>query len=121
MAPGLAVSLNAQVHFEIVFCMNYEVGINCNRMGILLFYMPTVFIVIDLLTVIQCGGLANPMNGIVEISSSRAGGVVTYTCNAGYEVAGEAERMCLCTGQWSGTPASCQGMCTYKCHGMFTK
>ena len=70
-----------------------------------------MYLIMNLLTVIQCGGLSNPMNGIVEFTSSRAGGVVTYTCIFGYEVVGERQRECLCTGQWSGSPATCQGTC----------
>ena len=61
-------------------------------------------------TVISCGSLSNPSNGIVQFSSSTAGGVATYVCDAGYDVVGDSVRECQCNSQWSGSEAAtCQG------------
>ena len=63
-------------------------------------------------TVISCGNLSNPSNGIIQFSNSTAGGVATYVCDAGYDVVGDGVRECQCNRQWSGSEATCQGMCT---------
>ena len=56
-----------------------------------------------------CGGLSNPDNGMLQVLGSTAGGMAIYTCDTGHSLVGESERECLCTGQWSGNAATCEG------------
>ena len=65
-------------------------------------------------SVINCGTLSNPANGVVQfLSSSTAGGEVVYVCDSGYEVVGDSGRECLCSGVWSGSEPICQGVHHY--------
>ena len=61
-------------------------------------------------TGINCGGLPDPVNGKVRISSSMLGGIALYTCSPGYDVVGEVRRECLCNSTWSGSKTVCQGL-----------
>ena len=58
----------------------------------------------------NCGGICDPDNGTVLISSSTEGGVATYFCDDGYELEGNTSRECLPDGQWSGNEAVCKGI-----------
>ena len=69
------------------------------------------------ITVINCGGICDPDNGTVLISSSTEGGVATYFCDDGYELEGNTSRECLPDGQWSGNETFCKGSySTLACH-----
>ena len=57
--------------------------------------------------VINCGSLANPINGRVMIDGTVFNSVATYTCNNGYSLYGDDTRICLGTGFWSGSEPIC--------------
>ena len=56
-----------------------------------------------------CSDPGIPENGQRVVTSNLVTGVVTFSCNHGYFLFGNAQRTCLPTGQWSGTTPSCEG------------
>lgn len=56
-----------------------------------------------------CQRLQNPENGNVQVTSTRIGAVATYSCNDGFTLVGNKNRVCRPNGQWSGGAPSCQG------------
>ncbi len=93
------------VHLMYVCNWLYSVQCTCNRfyqisLSLLVPYFPPGF---------SCGRLDNPENGQVTVSGVSAGSNARYRCNTGFELVGAATRICLQTGQWSGSAPSCQG------------
>ena len=62
------------------------------------------------LTVVDCGGLLDPDNGIVQLSGTVFGSQANYSCVNGYKLVGVTTRTCLETQHWSDTAPSCQSM-----------
>ena len=58
--------------------------------------------------IVRCGGLSNPSNGRVSISTDTPGGIATYSCNSGYELVGTERRTCQNDGQWSDRAPTCR-------------
>ncbi len=58
----------------------------------------------------DCGNLANPQDGDIDIKGTSFWDTVTYRCNSGYQLIGEAVRTCQETGLWSGTAPYCSRM-----------
>ena len=56
-----------------------------------------------------CQNLPKPENGNVEVTSTVVGTVATYSCNDGFKLVGNENRVCRPNGQWSGVAPSCQG------------
>ena len=56
-----------------------------------------------------CQKLQNPENGNVQVTSTRIGAVAIYSCNDGFTLVGNKNRVCRPNGQWSGGAPSCQG------------
>ncbi len=57
-----------------------------------------------------CDVLASPKNGNVTPTTAAAGGVATYSCDAGYSLAGNggsATRTCQSDGTWAGSAPTC--------------
>lgn len=54
-----------------------------------------------------CPALPSPANGNVLTGDRRPGDVAIYTCEAGHDLLGEAERVCLTGGTWSGDAPRC--------------
>jgi hypothetical protein len=58
---------------------------------------------------VDCGAPEAPASGSVDSSLGTTFGLsVTYTCNAGHELQGDAMRSCEADGSWSGTAPSCE-------------
>lgn len=57
---------------------------------------------------INCGELSDPVNGMVDVTSTLHGGIARYSCNTGYTIDGPNNRTCGDQGMWSGTEPSCQ-------------
>lgn len=60
----------------------------------------------------SCGSLSNPLNGAVDVPSRQIGSTATYSCNAGFSLAGSQTRVCKSGGSWSGAAPTCQGIHT---------
>ena len=58
---------------------------------------------------IDCGAPPVLNNGTVVAASTLVGGVVTYICDVGFSLVGDALLTCSITGLWEGTTPSCQG------------
>ncbi len=59
-------------------------------------------------TAVDCGGLANPLNGQVSTSSGTTFMLTTtYTCNTGYTLTGANTRTCGGDGQWTPDAPTC--------------
>lgn len=56
----------------------------------------------------DCGHPGNVANAYLHITKTTAGGVVTYTCNAGYaHTAGSMSRTCQSNKIWTGSKPTC--------------
>ena len=63
------------------------------------------------LTVVDCGTLTNPINGQVSHTAGTTfGQTAAYSCDTGYNLVGDSNRICQATGVWSGSAPTCQGM-----------
>ena len=58
---------------------------------------------------IDCGLLGNPLNGEVITNNTILGSSASYRCNAGYELEGDAVRVCQSNRSWSSTEPICSG------------
>lgn len=66
---------------------------------------------VTLCVVIDCNPLANPSNGDVTISNDdEEMELAYYSCLDGFELIGDATRMCTETGLWSGAEPLCEGI-----------
>ena len=67
-------------------------------------------------TVVSCGPPPSVSNGSFRMPTSITfGGVVTYSCDAGYQLSGSATVTCQASGSWSGIP-----ICTGKSNFILT-
>ena len=60
------------------------------------------------LSAMECGNLNPPLDGPGFFQSSLVQATATYSCNVGFELVGEATRICLASGQWSDDEPQCQ-------------
>ena len=49
-------------------------------------------------------------NGRVTWNGLTTDSVATYTCSNGFQLIGEATRICQDNGQWNGAPPTCMGL-----------
>ena len=58
--------------------------------------------------VVDCGGLTNPDNGMVDTPQGTTfNEVATYSCNSPYTLNGGMTRTCQADGTWSGSAPGC--------------
>ena len=57
---------------------------------------------------IDCGAPDVPNNGRIDTDNFWFDSVVRYTCEKGWDLEGERERMCLANGTWSGSAPTCR-------------
>ena len=62
-----------------------------------------------MISVRVCGELSIE-DGSVDTGLSIEGVIANYTCDTGFRLVGDAERVCQSNGLWSGTNPACQGM-----------
>lgn len=62
-----------------------------------------------MISVRMCGELSIE-DGSVDTGLSIEGVIANYTCDTGFRLVGDAERVCQSNGLWSGTNPACQGM-----------
>lgn len=60
-----------------------------------------------------CDKPADISHGSTVWMDASTAGVVTYNCDAGYDLVGEHQRVCRVPGDWSGYPPTCQSKCSY--------
>ena len=60
---------------------------------------------------VNCGPLADPVNGMVMVMGTTPGSKAMYSCKIGFMLEGEMTRRCQPNGQWSGNPPTCK--CKY--------
>ena len=58
----------------------------------------------------SCDPLPPPENGNVDASITTIGSVATYSCNNGFLLSGDSQRICQMNGFWSGSAPTCLGM-----------
>ena len=56
---------------------------------------------------VDCGSLSDPLNGVVMTTGTTLSSDATYTCDNGYTRSGDQTRVCLASGDWSGSEPSC--------------
>ena len=62
---------------------------------------------------IDCGPLDNPKNGVVHtVPGTYVNSVATYSCNPGYNLTGNTQRVCQSSGLWSKSAPFCAGKAT---------
>ncbi|XP_063067130.1 sushi domain-containing protein 2-like [Engraulis encrasicolus] len=61
----------------------------------------------DLKTVVSCGWIAPPSNGVKMGTTYLQGFTVTFACNTGFVLQGSERRSCQSDGQWSGEVTQC--------------
>ena len=64
--------------------------------------------VVNIVYLVDCGGLSSPTNGQVSFTTTTFGSMVSYTCNSGYMLEGGIQsRSCQAEGLWSGNDRTC--------------
>ena len=59
---------------------------------------------------VDCGPLRQPKNGIVNtIPDTYLNSTATYSCNPGYNLTGNTQRVCQSNGSWSSSAPYCAG------------
>lgn len=64
---------------------------------------------IIVVTAVQCPPPENPPHGKAIFTSCSYNSVVSYECNYGYTLLGDATRRCGADKKWSGSMPKCQG------------
>ena len=59
-------------------------------------------------SVVVCGSLDSPENGLLAISNITFGSIANYSCSEGYAIMGNEMRTCQENGSWSGEEPVCQ-------------
>ena len=62
-----------------------------------------------LLSIVDCGTLNDPANGMVSDHDTNFNSTANYSCNTGYTLTGDDVRTCLECGLWSGIEPTCVG------------
>ena len=58
-------------------------------------------------TVVDCGLLEAPENGVININTTTFNSIATYGCDSGFEVNGIQTRTCGASGNWSDSEPAC--------------
>ena len=56
---------------------------------------------------VDCGTLPDPDNGRVTVFETTLGSPAVYSCNPGFQLVGEARRICTDSGKWSDKEPAC--------------
>ena len=57
---------------------------------------------------VDCGNLANPTNGRVDLTGTIVDSTATYSCDDRFRLQGQSTRTCQDDGQWSGSAPTCE-------------
>ena len=64
-------------------------------------------------SLVNCGFLSDPLNGLVSMTDTVMGSTANYSCNSGYDLVGNVTTVCQANGIWSEGP-----VCRSKCNVM---
>ena len=64
---------------------------------------------LSFLTAKDCGTLAVPLNGSIDVRETTFPNEATFSCDEGFILNGSTVRRCQADATWSGTETSCQG------------
>ncbi len=64
--------------------------------------------------IVTCPRLSDPQYGNVELSGLTVGSTAAYTCDGGFQLAGNKKRQCQPNGQWSGNDPSCRSKAAHE-------
>ena len=56
---------------------------------------------------VDCGTLAAPQNGEINLTATTFMSTATYNCNSGYILSGNETRTCQASGTWSDNAPTC--------------
>ena len=71
------------------------------------------YIIILLFPAVNCGALDHPKNGFVDtVPDTYLNSTATYSCNQGYDLTGNTQRVCQSNGLWSSSAPYCAGETT---------
>ena len=73
-------------------------------------------IIFGFFIILDCGLLPGILNGQISFSSVTLNSVVTYSCERGFNLVGNSQRVCQANGQWSGMEPSCESKYTLVLH-----
>ena len=59
-------------------------------------------------SVVDCGELNPPVNGMVNVSGTTTNSTASYSCDEGYDLVGVSTRTCLSSGDWSHDEVECK-------------
>lgn len=63
-------------------------------------------------SVVDCGVLLKPNNGVITIGETTFGSVADFSCSAGFTLSGAESRRCGAEGMWSGIETTCISKCS---------
>ncbi len=84
-----------------------ESGVAVYQFVLVRLHMPRNLLFLRILLVFNCGDLPGPDNGLVTVSIGDFGSNASYTCETGYNLNGDMNRMCQDNGDWSGSAPTC--------------
>ena len=89
------------------FVPNSDIKNDLRVLTVYMLWCATMCLPID--TVVDCGRLDAPENGIVQFQTTTFTSIAFYQCNEGFILNGAETRRCQANGQWSGAAPTCRG------------
>ena len=102
----LSISYIMLSHVQYPLHSSLRVLAKCFRIPLILLHTAYSY---PLTTEVFCGSLPDPPNGGVEVTGSGPGDQANYSCSEGFQLTGEATRLCTASGEWSGQEIECKG------------
>lgn len=63
--------------------------------------------IFSIIIAVDCGPLPDPDNGQVTVFETTFGSSAIYSCNPGFQLVGDARRICTDSGKWSEKEPAC--------------
>ena len=82
--------------------------ITCPSTEAIKFYLCIYYIILICAhSVIDCGDLTDPLNGVVNLTNTTFGSQASYTCDTGFMLSSSQTRICQDDGNWSNSEPEC--------------